>query len=234
MKSWTAVKIPLPADAVPAAMQNAGLSGVACASVHTCTAIGSYTDADNEDGLLVVHQRGAWRAIKTPVPRDADAPHGTTLWSMTCFTSTKCVAAGTYTDSYERAHAMLVSGSGAHWTATKAPLPGNADPTKPSSISDIACPSTNTCIATGGYTDAHGYDHWIILARSNGPWTTAELPMPHGAKLFKGNALPNGPAVTCPTPSTCFFTGTYTDSSGHDQALLFIRMRTRNNRVLKN
>ena len=222
MKSWTVAKIPLPANADPSAKQNSGLNDVSCSSVQVCTAIGTYTDAGNEDGLLAVHQDKAWTAIKAPVPRGTDAPYGTTLWSITCSTSTKCVAAGTYVDSYQLNQAMIVTGSGAHWTATKAPLPGNADPGQPNSVSDIICPTTSSCIATGGYTDAHGWDHWMILTRSDGPWTAAELAMPKGAKLFKGNALPNGPSVACPTPSICLFTGTYTDSSGHDQGLLLI------------
>jgi hypothetical protein len=240
--SWNSIKIPLPPNAAPAHIQNIGLGDVACASVSSCVAIGSYVansrsvrKGDDEVGLLLTDTRGRWTAAKVLVAQHLPTSYSTTFDSVACNAIPECVIAGTYTSSSGYRHAMLVTESRAGWRAMRAPLPPGADPRYPSSVGNVVC-SAVTCFAAGDYTDVHGYDRWMIITGSGTSWSTAEVPMPAGAKVGRvvnrgryemGLSTGGLSSAACPTRSTCVFTGSYTDSSGHGQALLLVRSATK-------
>jgi len=229
-RSWRVIKPPLPSGmaTAPTGGQNADISDITCPSVFACVAIGQYTDAAaGEQGMMLTGSNSTWTAVRAPTPPGADAPYGTMLGSVACPAPSECVITGSYIDSYEYAHAMLVTGSRSGWAATRPPLPPGADAAYPSSIGDVACASATSCVATGVYTDRHDYEHWMIVTGSGTSWSSSEVPMPTGVKAVKATAQPVGGfgAVACTTASVCVITGSYTDSSGNDQALLAILRR---------
>ena len=65
-KTWTARRAPLPAGANP--NPDALVSGMSCPSVTWCTAVGQYSAAGNQYGLILRLSKGKWRATAAPVP----------------------------------------------------------------------------------------------------------------------------------------------------------------------
>jgi hypothetical protein len=230
-KSWAAVRTPLPADAATysgALGQFVSLGNIACPSASACVAVGTYTDIEGQtEGLLVTGSGKTWASVRTAVPPGADAAGGTGLSSVTCPTPARCVATGDYTDSYGHSHEMLVTGSGTAWKAVEARLPQGADASSPSSLGDIVCSSVTNCAAVGHYTDARGFDHWMLVTGSGMSWTSREVPMPPGANAlnaahfnFQASLLGGFDSVACFTPSKCVATGRYGDPSTNDHPLL--------------
>jgi hypothetical protein len=105
--------------------------------------------------------------------------------------------------------------SAAKWTATKAPLPANADHTY-AQLNSVACPSTSKCIAIGDYTGSAGMQG-LLLTKSSSGWAAAEAPLPAGAAADPYVSLNS---INCFSASVCAALGSYTDSSGNTQSLL--------------
>ena len=67
--TWTALETPVPPNA-PSQPASA-LSSVSCESGSTCTAVGNYSHAGGDDGLIVSGLGSTWIAIKAPLPPKA-------------------------------------------------------------------------------------------------------------------------------------------------------------------
>jgi hypothetical protein len=158
--SWTATQTPLPAGAT--ASRTATFHSVTCASVSTCIATGSYTDAaGSSQGLLVTSQGQKLTAVAAPMPAGA-APRqgqpGAALVSVAC-AATSCAAVGQYTDTDGDAQMLLLTGYGSSWQPASAPVPPNAKTVGsqaqgvigPPTLASVACPVRSACVAVGSY-----------------------------------------------------------------------------------
>lgn len=204
--AWTPTKGPLPAgaDVSRPAVQ---LFGVACPSVTACVAVGSYTDSSkHSEGMLVTRHGASWTATKAPVPPDAAADPTVWLTEIACPSVTVCVAAGSYTNSSGLAQGMLVTRHGPTWTATQAPMPAGALADPMVAFTNIACPSTITCVVTGDYSDApHSYQG-LLLTGHRSSWTATKAPVPPGAGAYPNVDIAG---VACPSATMCVTVGNY-------------------------
>ncbi|MGH3150653.1 MAG: hypothetical protein ACRDOB_07985, partial [Streptosporangiaceae bacterium] len=115
--SWTAVKAPLVAGGprVPAE----ALDTVSCPAASSCVAIGTFADANNKAQILLMSESGSsWSAAEGPLPSNA-APFSATgksslspphAVSLTCLSTSNCVAVGSYTDTAPQTEPLLLSG----------------------------------------------------------------------------------------------------------------------------
>lgn len=136
---WTATQAPLPANA------DTGQYSVAlrinCESDGSCEAAGDYLDSsDHLQGLLETLSNDTWSATEAPLPANATSNPNAVLDAVTCASSTSCDAAGTYTDSAGNTDGVLETLSDGTWSATEAPLPGNADSDPDVTLTSISCP----------------------------------------------------------------------------------------------
>ncbi len=72
--TWTAQTAPQPSDSGNDGdgLQDTFLTGLSCASVAACTAVGTYIDAtDHSHGLIDSFNGGAWTAATAPIPSNA-------------------------------------------------------------------------------------------------------------------------------------------------------------------
>jgi len=218
-QSWSAVEGPLPAsgDATDG-LWPLGARVVSCPSTSECVAITNYDiiNSDNtvSDGLAALTlSGGSWTATDAPLPANAD-PHASLLQpaAISCPSVSQCTAVGTYWDSSNHPHGVLLTWSDGSWTATEPPLPANG--VSPSSapdqegvfLSGVSCPSVSQCVATGQYTNTDGNYNGLLLTWSGGSWTAAEAPVPSDASSSVGNILSR---VSCPSVSHCMAVGEY-------------------------
>ena len=128
---------PLPADAW--VNHPAGLGPVVCSTASTCIAAGYYTDRSGvTQGLILEYSNSRWKSYRVPQPAGTyNLPYLTVQPNLSldpgeveCPGISECVALGTYLAAAygPQAEALLVTGYGASWTATPAPLPAGPSP----------------------------------------------------------------------------------------------------------
>jgi len=153
-----AKKTPLPANAGPNPQQgNAPLSpmgAIACPSAGTCSAVGWYLDNHGSyHGLLLRERAGRWRRSELVFPSGAHAALGISLDSLACRSTGNCLAVGPYNPTANRLRPLLVPERNSRWIkGTEAPPPKGAGKNYNGSLSSVSCPSAETCVAVGSYT----------------------------------------------------------------------------------
>ena len=221
--AWTATQAPLPPNAqTPASgvYSDAGLNGISCSSSSSCVADGTYVDTTgNSQGMLLTLAGGSWTAAEAPLPADASTSNpGVSLNGISCASASACIAVGTYNDSANKAHALLLTLNGGSWTAAAAPMPANS-PNNQGDLFGISCSSPSACVAVGNYSDSAGHSQGALLTLAGTAWTAAEAPLPADAAANPFTALS---AVSCSSAATCVAAGDYygPSSSGASGLLL--------------
>ena len=85
-------------------------------------------------------------------------------------------------------------------------------------IESVSCGAAGNCSAGGYYTDGSGHMQVFVAAETKGTWRTA-LEIPGTAALNQGGSATIS-SVSCASAGNCSAAGSYTDSSGHRQALV--------------
>jgi hypothetical protein len=103
------------------------------------------------------------------------------------------------------------------WSAVEAPLPADAAPSPSTgleaTLSGIACPVVDGCVAAGLYINRGNYYDGLIETLSHGRWFPAPpgTPVPPGAAA--GHPDPTLSAVTCLVPGKCVAAGGYSEDN---------------------
>jgi len=222
--SWQAAAAPVPADA--ATSLDSQLSAVACYSATSCAATGTFepTSSASGDGMLLTGSGVSWTATAAPVPANAGPDPRVQLQAVACPSASACVAVGQYTDPTSGyAQGLLLTGSGASWTATAAPLPANAAANPDVQLYAVACHSATSCVATGSYQDSSGNTQGLLVTGSGTSWKATEAPLPADAAANPEAALAS---VACPSATACVAASWYVDSSGNYHGVLVTGSKT--------
>jgi Cutinase len=177
--AWTATRAPAPrgsTDVEP--------SGVACAAVSSCTAIGTYSDsAGNSVGLIDADTGSAWTVGKANTALS---------FSVACPSASTCVIG---------ADGEVYTGSGTTWQATTAPLAAGGD-----LLASVACPAAGSCGIAAQSTDSYELQ---IMVGAPASWTAFNVTPP--APITSVSYLN---AIACPTAATCIAAGTFNNGQG--------------------
>lgn len=225
--SWTAAAAPLPAGA--SASADASLDSIACPSASWCVAIGSYTDsAGNTEGLTLTWSGGKWTPAELPLPPpdpDSKTVGVSGYLSISCATSSRCVAASGYTEYFTGigeywSRGMLLSWSGKSWTATQARVPAGGEAGSATFPYTATACSSSSCLVIGQYDDTSGSTQGFLATWSGHSWVTAKVPAPAGTL----SVTPISAA--CPAASRCVAAGIYIDSADRPRGLAVAGART--------
>ena len=140
--------------------QLAQLSGIDCASVATCIAVGGFVDADGYEAMALTQSAGQWQPATTGAviapPTGAAAlatSEGNGLNAVSCTSSTQCVAVGQFAVSTGYV-AVTTSWSGTTWS-TAAVVTAPSSPVLVGALvhtlTAVSCVSSSTCTAVGTY-----------------------------------------------------------------------------------
>jgi hypothetical protein len=222
--TWTAIKAPLPANAVSTYLGGTQLLSVACTSAASCVAVGGYYTGSSAhiEGLLLTESGTTWKADEARAPAGAASNPVFLLFSVACPSGSWCVAVGYYTDSAGRDQAVMVTGSGTKWTVTKAPVPGGGAADLSAALLSVACQSATNCVAVGSYEQPSGSYQGLVVTGSGTKWKAVKAPLPDNANT---NSFAGLNSVACPSASSCTAVGNYDDSSSQ-QGLLLTRSGT--------
>jgi hypothetical protein len=185
------------------------LLGVACGSASSCAAVG----ASGSAAMLVAKTGKTWKSVAVPLPASSAA--GASLTSVACPSATACVAGGSYHGAGQQ-QGLLLAGHGSTWTATTAPLPGNAASKPGARIMSVACASKSACVAVGQYASGNS-DEALLVTGHGSAWSGRAAPLPADAD---GRPAAELVSVACPATDSCAAVGSYLDSLGNRQGML--------------
>jgi hypothetical protein len=223
--TWTDTEAPQPSNAGSGANQGLWLGSsacgfadpcraVSCPTTTFCVAVGGYNDtAGHEEPLVETLSNGSWSASAGPLPGDAATDLGPTLpnanlYSVSCTSTTSCVAVGTYRTTSNTYVGLIATLSGSTWSVIAAPLPADATTTTsqyPPRLSGVSCASAAFCVASGTYPTASSSDTALLEVFSNGSWAPVVAPQPSNS----GGATSFLNQVVCPSASSCTSVGVY-------------------------
>lgn len=199
------------------------LLSVTCTSVGNCVGVGADMSTGTSVPTVAVERAGTWGAPASPdLPAGADtsAGHGGGLTSVSCTTTTACVAVGNYFTPGGSQTAMVTALTVSGDTASSSGLApvtlpsGAADPAgagQSALLRSVSCAAGGSCVAVGDYTDDASSKTFAMTAvpDSGGHWTASTVTPPPMADdsiaLF---------GISCPPSGACEAVGAYDDISG--------------------
>jgi hypothetical protein len=194
---WSAQEPPAPTGTVVT-----DLSGVSCTSSAECIAVGGFYNNSGKGLPLAEKWNGtAWSVQEPPSPAGARVSE---LYSVSCTSSTVCIAVGYFYNSSEKYVPFAEKWNGMAWSVQEPPTVRGATQTY---LQGVSCVSSTTCTAVGYFMNSSG--KIVPLAESwNGTgWTAHEPPAPTGAK---GSELYG---VSCISSTECTAVGGFENSS---------------------
>jgi hypothetical protein len=146
---WDGITWSIQATASPARAKNITLSGVSCASMTACTAVGDYTSRDARVPLAERWNGATWSIQRTPRPARAK---DIALAGVSCASMTASTAVGSYT-SHGAAVPLAERWNGATWSIQRTPRPARA---KDLTLAGVSCATATACTAVGSLTNRAG------------------------------------------------------------------------------
>jgi len=155
--TWTATEVPAPASAA-----GDSLSGVSCAEVGTCEAVGTYGDGEVLDGFIATLSDGTWTESEAPSP--SKSSEESTLSSVSCPSSGGCVAVGSFIGASGSTGEPFIGSyfltlHGKKWTVTQAPAPAGSIFL---SLTSVSCASVGSCVSVGSEATTTGSSAGVI------------------------------------------------------------------------
>jgi hypothetical protein len=150
--TWVAVSTPSPSGA-----RGSQLNGVSCTSASECTSIGTYADgAGRILGLAERWNGQKWAIQATPTPTGGTRA---VLQAVSCVTSTRCTAVGSYFNSIGSQVPLAETWNGSGWTVQPTPIPSGA---QHGILLVGSCTTASTCTAVGKYTSSAGIFQYLV------------------------------------------------------------------------
>jgi hypothetical protein len=223
--TWAARQAPTPDPLVPDENDQVALAGVSCPAADRCVAAGSQNTV-NQEGILLAWDGSSWSAEYAPVPADAQpGDPQASLYSVSCATSSSCVAVGQYTDNAGNQRGLLDTWNGQAWTASAAPAPPGVTYLGGvvAALHAVSCASPGACVAGGSIQDQSGRFQPYVVRLSAGTWDPVHVSLPADASQGPGPyPLATIYGVSCAMLGQCVAVGIYYDSGGNQQGLLLI------------
>ncbi len=167
--SWTIQSSPN-----PKASKGSALTGVSCASVGACTAVGYYLSSTAGMSALAERWNGSsWQVQGPPTPAGGEDGN---LAGVSCASANACTAVGNYA-TVSGEFALAERWNGTSWQLQSTPSPAGA---KDAELNGVSCVSASACTAVGDYVNS--VTRRKLAERWNGTsWTIYGTPIPSSA-----------------------------------------------------
>lgn len=188
------------------ASTGAELGGVSCTSSTECTAVGNYWSSgppETQQSLAMRWNGTEWKIQTTPNPN----PNSAYLKSVSCSSSTFCLAVGFYYDSVNAKWVPLSEQwNGTEWTLKTAVQPAGSTM---SWLYSVSCTSSTACTAVGDKEiNAGTHQHETMAQRWNGSaWALQTTPNPAATNLEFLD-------VSCVSATACTGVGSFWPAAG--------------------
>ncbi|MGC8461136.1 MAG: hypothetical protein ACP5OR_04755 [Candidatus Dormibacteria bacterium] len=191
---------------VSSTSQNNYLYSTSCVSSSFCMAVGYFNTGTADQTYSEYWNGSSWKQVLTQNPGTGNNE----LESVSCVSSTFCMAVGQYIASNSYDSTLVETWNGSGWT-TDATAPEGTS-LQNNDLSGVDCVSASQCVAVGNFYG--NTTNQALILSWNGTWTVTTAGISTSATLF--NTLSS---VSCPTSSTCFAAGYYSNGTV-DQTLV--------------
>ena len=176
------------------------VAAVSCPTSTVCFAVGT---ADRPHGVGQLAQRwdgSKWTAQATPNPTGAISSQFT---GVVCTSTTSCIAVGQYNTLATVTKTLAMRWDGKRWSILSSP---NAPGSAVSVLAGVACASSTSCFAVGGYfvTTSDTTSELTLVEQWNG--TTWSIVTSPNQTFALDSSLTS---VACPTAAVCVAVGSY-------------------------
>jgi hypothetical protein len=169
------------------------LYGVSCDSAVRCTAVGTSLSVGGPSQSFAEQWNGSTWTLDAPANVQFQ---NSRLYSVSCPSSTSCVAVGGDYAAPGEAQPLAELWSDGSWLVQSMP------PATDSELNSVSCPTTQFCMAVGW-----GLSDFLIDAWNGSSWTTESAPTPPGTSSI---ALDS---VACTSAVACTAIGSYLDEA---------------------
>jgi hypothetical protein len=181
------------------------LFSVSCVSASSCIAAGLYDNGSGVYQTLVLRWDGvSWTPLTSP--NNGSSDNG--LMSVSCASSSSCVAVGYYVNGSGAYQTLVLSWDGVSWAQVNSPNGG----TNYNQLSSVSCASESSCVAVG-QSNNNDPSRTLVLRWDGVSWTLLASPNSGSAN----NALD---AVSCASESSCVAFGSFYDGDGVQRTLM--------------
>jgi hypothetical protein len=183
-------------------------SGMSCVSTTFCVAVGEQFSAGTDQNLIEQWSGTAWSIVTAPDKIGSSTEQS--LLSVSCTSSTFCMAVGSYDPSSSSftSQTLIEQWNGASWSIDTSP---DTSGSESNSLSGVSCVSGSFCEAVGSAQSGSAYDT-LAEAWGGTSWSIASSP---NKTATQSNQLTS---VSCATASFCAAVGWYYTGS-YDQTL---------------
>jgi hypothetical protein len=181
---------------LPSGVTQVALRSVSCVSSTFCAAAGyGYNSSSVISSVVSVYDGQSWSS--TALDPDPSG-NGEMLTSISCASSTWCVAVDHSSDAQYTPHPLAVSYDGQSWTKVDlSSLTASAS----GALQSVSCPTSTSCSAFGSYKDSNAKPHFFVATYDGQSWTESDLPELQPARM----ALPL--SISCSSPKFCVAAG---------------------------
>jgi len=191
---------------------NADVNSVSCTSSTSCVAGGYYTDGSNHAQAFVsVYNGSSW--VDQELASSLNVGNHAAVSSVSCTSSTSCVAGGYYKDGSNHAQAFVSVYNGSSWVDQE--VAGSLNVGNDAGLWEVDCTSSTSCVAGGQYKDGSGNYQAFVSVYNGSSWVDQEV----ASSLNVGGEAIVG-TLSCTSSGLCVAGGYYTDGSSHCQAFL--------------
>ncbi len=200
--TWSLNTTPNPEGATESAFK-----GIACRhNISGCVAVGYSVKSGVKSPLIEKLTESKWVIQTVPTPEGATSSE---LHGVDCFTTTFCVAVGSYTVSGGSIWAWSATWNGTSWTLRSVAKPAGSIRTV---LLDVSCSSASACAGVGIYRDSGGLQTSLVERWNGTSWSYQASPNPEKSTntVFQG--------VSCVASSLCVAVGDWNNGSWQPMA----------------
>ena len=208
--------IEVPGIAALSVNGSAGVSSVSCASARSCSAVGSYTDANAYQQAFVVDKvDGVWQnAIEIPGIGTLDGGGDAYRLSVSCPSAGYCSASGVYVDVFGNQSVFVVDEVDGTWQ-NAIEVPTFATITNNAWLGSMSCASAGYCSVGGYYLAGSGHSQAFLVNEVDGTWQNA-IDVP-GTDALNAGGWASVSSVSCSSDRDCSAAGYYSDTPYHQR-----------------
>jgi hypothetical protein len=207
VETWKSQSTPSPAGA-----SDSELLGDSCVSPTDCMAVGFYLDPTDGNQFPIAESWNGKSWTATAAPPDPSGSPLTLLYSVSCVSSTFCMAVGQYDyNATGLPQTLAEEWNGSTWSIVTMPFQSGVDGNY---MTGVSCTSATNCTAVGYFINFH--KNILLLAEhwDGTTWTSQTITRPGQYSYLWG--------VSCTptaTGTSCVAVGNYQDAAGEDQPL---------------
>lgn len=199
---WNGARWTVQATPPPSGSDGGSLGGVSCVATNACTAVGGYfTQGSQVPNATLAERWNGARWTREPTPDLPDAGFGT-LGSVSCATSTSCVAVVSV--SARVPSPVSERWNGSSWSVQRLSKPAG----EVSSVIGVSCPEVNACVAVGGSGFALPSGLFELFATVAERWSGSSWTLEKTANAT-GTAKASLSALSCAGAAWCDAVGSF-------------------------